>query len=91
MNKIYMNTRVITSYDWNYYFWFKYVTRHWLVRWWIENVENGAGMHLAKMVIGNSANIWQWDGVECQPVRFTAPRIQRLMTLLVVLIPVNRM
>lgn len=68
MDQIYVNPRVITSYDWWFYVWYKYVTRHWVVKWWIENVENGSGMHLAKMVIGDAKNIWRWDGGECQPV-----------------------
>lgn len=69
MQEIYVNPRVITSYDWKFYVWYKYVTRHWAVKWWIENYEQGYGMHLAKMVIGNAKNIWTWDGGECQPVR----------------------
>lgn len=68
LQKIFVNPRVITSYDWGFYVWYKYVTRHWVVKWWIENVERGSGMHLAKMVIGNPDNIWKWDGGECQPV-----------------------
>ncbi|KAF9000027.1 hypothetical protein BDZ89DRAFT_1079471 [Hymenopellis radicata] len=44
-----------------------HVLRHWMVKWWIENVENGSRMHLAKMVIGDAKNIWRWDGGECQP------------------------
>lgn len=63
-----MNPRVITSYEWSYFVWWKYITRHWLVKWWIENVENGDGMHRAKMVVGDPAKVWTWDGGECQPV-----------------------
>ncbi|KAL1696295.1 cryptococcal mannosyltransferase 1-domain-containing protein [Schizophyllum commune] len=66
---IYLNPRVITSYDWNFFVWYKYVTRHWLVKWFIERVEEGAGMKDARMIIGDANNIWTWDGGECQPVR----------------------
>ncbi|KAJ7856118.1 hypothetical protein B0H14DRAFT_2579065 [Mycena olivaceomarginata] len=44
-----------------------YILRHWAVKWFIERVENGNGMHLAKFVLGNPAEIWQWDGSECHP------------------------
>ncbi|KAJ7118503.1 cryptococcal mannosyltransferase 1-domain-containing protein [Mycena crocata] len=67
LSKIYANPCVITAYRWKYYLWFKYATRHWAVRWFIENVENGAGMHLAKIVLGDPKEIWQWDGGECHP------------------------
>ncbi len=62
MNNIYLNPRVIVSYDWNFYVWYKWVLRHWMVKWWIENVENGSMMHLGKMVVGEAKNIWTWDG-----------------------------
>ncbi|KAJ6626633.1 cryptococcal mannosyltransferase 1-domain-containing protein [Mycena sp. CBHHK59/15] len=68
MGEIYANPRVINSYTWEYYVWFKYVTRHWAVKWFIERVENGNGVHLAKMVLGDAARVWQWDGGECHPV-----------------------
>ncbi|KAJ7157957.1 cryptococcal mannosyltransferase 1-domain-containing protein [Mycena crocata] len=69
MQKIYVNPRVINGYVWEFYIWFKYITRHWAVKWWIERVENGNGLHLSKMILGNPANVWQWDGGECHPVR----------------------
>lgn len=71
MQKIFINPRVITGYDWVHYVWYKYVTRHWVVKWWMEHVEKGSAMHMAKMVIGDAANIWRWDGGECQPVSLT--------------------
>ncbi|PFH49771.1 glycosyltransferase family 69 protein [Amanita thiersii Skay4041] len=67
MQQIYINPRVITSYDWHHYVWYKYVTRHWLVKWWMQTWEKGWGMEAARMIIGNAANIWGWDGGECQP------------------------
>ncbi|TRM69846.1 cryptococcal mannosyltransferase 1-domain-containing protein [Schizophyllum amplum] len=69
LTAIYMNPRVITSYDWNFYVWYKYVTRHWLVKWFISRVEAGTGMRRARMIIGDAERIWTWDGGECQPVR----------------------
>ncbi|KAK7038616.1 cryptococcal mannosyltransferase 1-domain-containing protein [Favolaschia claudopus] len=67
MQNIYVNPRVINSYAWEWYVWFKYVTRHWAVKWWIERVENGNGVHLAKMILGDPARVWQYDGAECHP------------------------
>ncbi|KAJ6459951.1 cryptococcal mannosyltransferase 1-domain-containing protein [Mycena sanguinolenta] len=67
LQEIYVNPRVITSYVWAHYVWFKYFTRHWAVKWWIERVENGNGIHLAKLVLGDPARVWQWDGGECHP------------------------
>ncbi|KAJ7020735.1 cryptococcal mannosyltransferase 1-domain-containing protein [Mycena alexandri] len=67
LEAMYVNPRVITAYRWKYYVWFKYITRHWAVKWFIDNVENGNGIHLAKYVLGNPAEIWQWDGGECHP------------------------
>lgn len=65
-----MNPRVITSYEWSYFVWYKYITRHWLVKWWIEKVEMGDGMHRAKMIVGEADRVWTWDGGECQPVEW---------------------
>ncbi|KAJ7875579.1 glycosyltransferase family 69 protein [Mycena olivaceomarginata] len=68
LQRIYVNPRVNNSYVWAHYVWFKYITRHWAVKWWIEKVENGNGIHLAKLVLGDPARVWQWDGGECHPV-----------------------
>lgn len=70
MQKIFMNTRVINSYEWRFYFWFKWVTRHWLVKWWIESIEgvNEAATEKARLILGHQENVWKWDGGECQPV-----------------------
>lgn len=70
MQKIYMNTRVINSYEWPFYIWFKYVTQHWLIKWWVESVEgvNKDAMKVARMIVGHPENVWRWDGGECQPV-----------------------
>ncbi|KAF7369351.1 Glycosyltransferase family 69 protein [Mycena venus] len=67
MQKIYLNPRVINAYTWWLYVWYKYVTRHWAVKWWIERVENGNGIHLAKMIPRDAARVWEWDGGECLP------------------------
>ncbi|KAJ6489617.1 cryptococcal mannosyltransferase 1-domain-containing protein [Mycena vitilis] len=67
LQRIYLNPRAINSYEWKYYVWYKYVTRHWLVVWWMRNVEAGNGMQFAKMVIGDAKRVWTWDGGECHP------------------------
>jgi hypothetical protein len=79
MKNIYANPRVITAYEWRFYVWFKYILRHWAVKWFIERVENGNGMHLAKFVLGNPAKIWQWDGSECHPAPVCGPNPRSLM------------
>ncbi|KAJ7757400.1 hypothetical protein DFH07DRAFT_772879 [Mycena maculata] len=38
-----------------------------VVQWFIENVENGNKIHLAKLVLGDPRDVWQWDGGECHP------------------------
>ncbi|KAJ6524871.1 cryptococcal mannosyltransferase 1-domain-containing protein, partial [Mycena vulgaris] len=68
MQRIFLNQRVINSYEWKYYVWYKWVTRHWLVVWWMKNVEMGSGMQFAKMVIGDAKRVWTWDGGECHPI-----------------------
>ncbi|KAJ7766128.1 cryptococcal mannosyltransferase 1-domain-containing protein [Mycena metata] len=67
LDGMYVNPRVITAYRWKYYLWFKYILRHWAVKWFVERVERGNGIHLAKHVLGDPAQIWQWDGGECNP------------------------
>ncbi|CAK5268212.1 unnamed protein product [Mycena citricolor] len=69
LEKIYANPRVINSYTWEFYVWFKYVCRHWMVKWWIENVESGGQMFRAKMILGNPSNLYTSDGFECHPWR----------------------
>ncbi|KAJ7762328.1 cryptococcal mannosyltransferase 1-domain-containing protein [Mycena maculata] len=69
MQRIYLNPRVINSYEWKYYVYFKYITRHWVVRWWMKNVEARSDMQSAKMIIGDAKNVWTWDGGECHPWR----------------------
>ncbi|KAJ7836889.1 glycosyltransferase family 69 protein [Mycena olivaceomarginata] len=78
MKNIYANPRVITAYEWRFYVWFKYILRHWAVKWFIERVDNGNGMHLAKFVLGNPAEIWQWDGSECHPTPVRGPNPRSL-------------
>lgn len=67
LEKIYVNPRVIVAYDWSLYIWYKYVLRHWAVKWWIENVERGRGMESAKMIVGSPSAVYTWDGGECHP------------------------
>ncbi|KAJ7149698.1 cryptococcal mannosyltransferase 1-domain-containing protein [Mycena filopes] len=67
LQDIFVNPRVVTAYRWKHYVWAKYVLRHWAVKWFIEQVERGDGVHLAKVVLGDPAEIWVWDGGECHP------------------------
>ncbi|KAJ7142006.1 cryptococcal mannosyltransferase 1-domain-containing protein [Mycena crocata] len=67
LQHIYVNPRVINGYSWVFYVWWKYVARHWAVRWWIEQVERGRGVLEAKMILGDPAKVWLWDGGECHP------------------------
>ncbi|KAJ7622878.1 cryptococcal mannosyltransferase 1-domain-containing protein [Mycena rosella] len=67
MQRIFLNPRVINAYEWRYFVWYKYITRHWVVVWWMKNVEVGNGMQFAKMVIGDAKRVWTWDGGECHP------------------------
>ncbi|KAJ6628080.1 cryptococcal mannosyltransferase 1-domain-containing protein [Mycena sp. CBHHK59/15] len=65
---VHVKPHVIFGYVWEYYVSFKYITWHWAVKWWIEQVENGNGVHLAKMVLREPAPVWQWDSGEYHPV-----------------------
>ncbi|KAJ7050657.1 cryptococcal mannosyltransferase 1-domain-containing protein [Mycena amicta] len=67
MESIFVNPRVINSYSWEFYVYFKYITRHWVVKWFIERVENGYGFHQAQMILGGAARAWVWDGGDCHP------------------------
>ncbi|CAK5284762.1 unnamed protein product [Mycena citricolor] len=67
LTKIYMNPRVINAYQWDWYVWFKYVSRHWLVMWWIRTFEDGAGMYQARVMLGDPAKAEVWDGGDCMP------------------------
>ncbi|KAF7302789.1 hypothetical protein MKEN_01240400 [Mycena kentingensis (nom. inval.)] len=67
MQRIYLNPRVINSYERKWYEWYKYKTRHWLVRWWMRYVERGRGMEEARMILGDADKVWRWDGGECHP------------------------
>ncbi|KAJ7673899.1 cryptococcal mannosyltransferase 1-domain-containing protein [Mycena polygramma] len=64
---IYANPLVISAYAPRFYLWFKYVLRHWAVRWFMDNVEHGRGVHLAKWILGDAGRVWRWEGGECHP------------------------
>ncbi|OJT02924.1 hypothetical protein TRAPUB_6508 [Trametes pubescens] len=64
---VYANPLVITGYAWKYYSWHKWVLRHPLVKWFVEEVWDGAWMQNARMVVGDAKSVWVWDGVECHP------------------------
>ncbi|CCM01092.1 uncharacterized protein FIBRA_03140 [Fibroporia radiculosa] len=67
LQRIYVNPRVVTSYSWHFYIWFKWVLGHPLVRWWVRDVYDGAWMERAKMIVGDEKDVWVWDGGDCHP------------------------
>ena len=67
LNRILVNPRVVTSYDYRFYVWFKWVLNHRLVRWWVREVFDGWGMERRKMVVGTEDQVWVWDGGDCHP------------------------
>ncbi|EIN09163.1 hypothetical protein PUNSTDRAFT_120546 [Punctularia strigosozonata HHB-11173 SS5] len=67
LEKVYANPRVVLGYTWKYYVYFKYILRHWAVRWFVEKVYDGAWMQDTRMIVGNENEVWRWDGGDCQP------------------------
>jgi hypothetical protein len=65
---VFVNPRVIVGYEWKQFVWWKYVTRHWAVRWWIMRMERGAEMPFARMIVGQDHLVWRWAGGDCFPV-----------------------
>lgn len=70
LGRIYLVPSVVTTYHYDKYIWFKYFLRHWLAQWYIKNVENGQGMHLAKTILGWAESVYVWDGGHCMAPRF---------------------
>ncbi|KAG1727142.1 glycosyltransferase family 69 protein [Suillus lakei] len=67
LQHIYVNPRVINGYDWRFYFYFKWLMRHPVLRWWVEKVYNGAWMARAVLVVGDADKVFWWDGGDCHP------------------------
>ncbi|TFY60951.1 hypothetical protein EVJ58_g4808 [Rhodofomes roseus] len=67
LDRVLVNPRVVTSYDFRFYVWFKWVLSHRLVRWWVRDVYDGWGMERRKMVVGPEDQVWVWDGGDCHP------------------------
>ena len=67
LGKIYANPRVISGYVWKYYVWHKWVLRERHVKWFVEQVWDGAWMQYARMIVGDAKQVWTWDGVDCHP------------------------
>ncbi|EJD44935.1 hypothetical protein AURDEDRAFT_125002 [Auricularia subglabra TFB-10046 SS5] len=80
LNRIYLVPSVITTYHYDKYIWFKYFLRHWLAQWYIKNVENGRGMHLAKIILGWAESVYVWDGGHCMAVSAVTPTPPRRLT-----------
>jgi len=49
----------------DHHIWFSQVLRHWLVRWFIQNVEFGRGMQSALWMDGRPQDAYLWDGGAC--------------------------
>ena len=58
LNNIYINPRVIVAYDWNFYVWYKYIVRHWFVKYWIDNIERGAGYMFTRVTMGPKEHVY---------------------------------
>ncbi|RPD60958.1 hypothetical protein L226DRAFT_534622 [Lentinus tigrinus ALCF2SS1-7] len=67
LDKVYVNPRVITAYTWKWYVWHKWVLRQQLVKWFVEEVWDGAWMQYARTVVGDPKEVWTWDGGDCHP------------------------
>ncbi|KAJ7630355.1 cryptococcal mannosyltransferase 1-domain-containing protein [Roridomyces roridus] len=67
LQNIYVNARVITAYEWDFYLWHKYLLRHWAVKWFVQKIENGYNYHSTKLINGNPEKMWTWDGGDCHP------------------------
>ena len=50
-----------------FYVYFKWFMRHPVLKWWIQQVYDGAWMEKGVLVIGDAKNVWEWDGGDCQP------------------------
>ena len=50
-----------------FYVYFKWFMRHPVLKWWIQQVYDGAWMQKGVLVIGGANNVWEWDGGDCQP------------------------
>ena len=58
LSKVYMNPTVIVGYEWEMYVWYKFILRHWLIKWWIETVERGSGYMFTRVTIGPKENVY---------------------------------
>ncbi|TBU36820.1 cryptococcal mannosyltransferase 1-domain-containing protein [Dichomitus squalens] len=57
LNKIYANPRVVNGYVWKYYAWHKWVLRERHVKWFIEQVWDGAWIQYARMIVGDAKKV----------------------------------
>jgi hypothetical protein len=68
LDKHYMNPLVISAYHHDHYYVVKRIYRHWLVQWFVKNVENGYLVHKAVMTNGDPNHVFSWDGGLCHGV-----------------------
>jgi len=56
-DRIYVNPRVVVAYDWNFYVWYKWVVRHWVVQWYIRTIERGADAFTTRVTMGAKEHV----------------------------------
>ena len=47
----------------------RYPQRHWLVQYWVKQIEEGHNVHKAVKTVGDRTQVYTWDGGLCHPVR----------------------
>ncbi|KAH9925678.1 cryptococcal mannosyltransferase 1-domain-containing protein [Epithele typhae] len=67
LTKIFANPRVVSAYRWRFYVWHKWVLRSKYVKWFVEQVYDGAWMQYSRMIVGDGDRVRIWDGVDCHP------------------------
>ncbi|KAH7102339.1 cryptococcal mannosyltransferase 1-domain-containing protein, partial [Auriculariales sp. MPI-PUGE-AT-0066] len=67
LDKFFVNPRVVVAYHRRFFFWNNHVLRHWIVKWWMRNVERGRYLHRARITLSNLGpeGITLWDGGAC--------------------------
>ena len=82
LQQIYINPLVITSYEWRFYVWYKFILRHWVVQAWMRQFEDKSHktMMAARMVVGDPNKVFSWDGGECHPVKHSFKSLLECVT-----------
>jgi len=53
------------SYYFDHHIWYSQILRHWLVRWYIQNVEYGRAIQMGVWMDGRPPDAYLWDGGAC--------------------------